>query len=359
MSRPARVGEEDFLLFNETLRSAVLVGAPLPEGLEILAREMEKAPAREAAAGIAQDLRQGLPLSEALAKRPGVFPPVYARLIQAGERAGNLHVVLQHVTAFEREMVRLREGLREALVYPVFVCLFSVLILLLWGTRLAPELARDFGRMYSEMGLDGGLPLPTICSLWMLNHGPWIGWGAVGLMAVLLIGLACAMKRGRSLLGAGSERILWKLPVLGGMLKAAAASRFSHTAALLVGRGVPAPEALTLSAEAAGSSWVSDDAQTAKDLSERGGSFSDALHAFRALPDVLLWMARHGEGRGELPAALEQLGQLYLDAAIRRARFLKILAPPLFILAGPVLVAGFTVLSLFLPLIDMMDKMGG
>lgn len=358
MSQAARVGEEDFLLFNETLRSAILVGAPLPEGLEVLAREMGRAPVREAAAGVAEDLRNGVSLSQALTKRPGVFPSVYARLVQAGERSGNLHAVLQSVTAVEREMVRLRSGLKEAMVYPVFLCVFCSLLLLLWGTTLAPRLVGDFGAMFADMGLGGGLPLPTLQALWILRHGPWIGWGAVGITGTLILIFWMGMARGLSPFSAGTERVFWKFPVLGGMLRAVAASRFCHTAALLVGRGVPAPEALVLSAEASGSAWVVGDAPRAKGLSEGGGTFSDSLHAFHALPDVLLWMARHGEGRGELPSALEQLGQLYLDAALRRARLLRIFSPAFFILlvAG---IAGGTAVVLFLPLIDMMTKMVG
>jgi general secretion pathway protein F len=358
MSRPARVGEEDFLLFNETLRSAILVGAPLPEGLEVLAREMGRAPVREASAWVAGELRNGSSLSQALAQRPGVFPPVYARLVQAGERAGNLHAVLQGVTAVEREMLRLRSGLKEAMVYPVLLSIFCSLLLLLWGTTLAPQMGRDFSAMFTDMGLDGGLPLATPPALWILLHGPWIGWGAVGITLALILVFWMGSARGLSPFSAGTERVFWRFPVLGGMLRAVAASRFCHTAALLVGRGVPAPEALVLSAEASGSAWVSADAPTAEGLSERGGTFSDSLHAFHALPDVLLWMARHGEGRGELPSALEQLGQLYLDAALRRARLLRMFSPAFFILLVAGIAAG-TVLALFLPLIAMMTQMGG
>lgn len=349
---PGRLGDEDFLAFNEALRGAILVGAPLPEGLETLSREL---PGRQAAsAAVAGDLRRGLTLSEALAKQGNAFPAVYVRLVQAGERAGSLHAVLQRVTGFGREMTRLRAELRESLVYPIFLYAMACLVLALWGGFFAPTLGREFGGLLRDLGVEGPMPRATVAGLWILGHGPWFVWMSAALLCLLLgaIWTGSGLARGRS--GAGVERLLMRVPALGALLRAMAASRFCHTASLLVERGVPAPEAIPLAAEASGSAWVSADAAAARRASEGGASFGDAVAHLEGLPGVVSWLVRHGESRRELPQALEQLGQFYLDATVRRARLMRSLAPTFLVLAVGLFVVG-TAVTLFLPLVSMMS----
>lgn len=346
---------EDFLLFNETLRGAVKAGAPLPEGLEAFARELGRGPA-DSVLAVAADLRQGLPLSEALERQGKVFPRVYVRLVQAGEKAGNLEAVLQRVLEAGREAVRLRNAVEEAFAYPFVLCIVLAVVHLLWALAIAPQMGRAFSEMYGEMGFRDGLPLPTQVSLWMMEHGVWTtGVPLTALVVALLLfrGLSAGWIR----VGPALERLLTWLPPVGGMLQAGTASRFCHAAGLLLERGVPAPEALALSAEASGSAWMAEDLTSAEDQSRRGANFADALHAFQALPPVVLWMVRQGEGRGDLAGTLDQLGRLYLDVALRRMRLLRsTLLPLLLMLMG--LWVGFTVVSMFLPLVQMMGMIG-
>ena len=341
----SRISGEDLLIFNETLRSAAAVGAPLPEGLLALAREMGSAPAREAVEKVAADLRAGMPLSEALGRKPEAFSPLYVRLVLAGEKAGSLEAVLRRVSAVERETLRLRGEIREALVYPLFVCLAIFGVIFVLSNLVMPV----FSTLISDMDI-GNLP-------WLTRHGIWLM--PLPLLPMLVLAwLLLRPRKGGTFLSAWEEKWIGWIPLVGGLVKVLAASRFCHAAGLLLERGVPAPEAIRLASEASGSARMVLQAPVARELSEQGGSFTDALPALRTLPDTVLWICKHGERRGDLAGALDQLGRLYLDAALRRMRILRSLATPAFVLLTfPA--AAITAWSVFLPLVNLMDAISG
>lgn len=87
---------------------------------------------------------------------------------------------------------------------------------------------------------------------------------------------------------------------------------------------------------------------------EEGRSLSSELTLSAALPATLAPLVRWGEKSGDLPDALRSASDLFRDRIQLRAMLLRSIAPPLVfvvIAAG----VGYTILSLFLPLISLIQ----
>ncbi len=70
---------------------------------------------------VREDIRGGASASDALAKHPVYFPELYVATVKAGEQSGNLPEVLQRYVAYLKLMVGLRQKVKKAISYPIFL----------------------------------------------------------------------------------------------------------------------------------------------------------------------------------------------------------------------------------------------
>jgi type II secretory pathway component PulF len=93
---------DDLIALNEQIAGMARAGLPLDQGLDGLARDMGRGRLRRVTQALADDLRAGHPLPEALERLKGQVPPYYANLVTAGVRTGRLPEVLSTLTAYAR-----------------------------------------------------------------------------------------------------------------------------------------------------------------------------------------------------------------------------------------------------------------
>src|SRR5437016_1735491 len=93
---------DDLITLNEEIASMAKAGLPLDQGLALVARELGRGSLRSATQQLADDLRAGYTLPDAMSRQNGRIPPYYAALVTAGVRTGRLHDVLNTVTIYAR-----------------------------------------------------------------------------------------------------------------------------------------------------------------------------------------------------------------------------------------------------------------
>jgi general secretion pathway protein F len=349
---PGQLSAEDLITLNEEIAAMAKAGLPLDQGLTALAREMGSGKLQQVTTQLADDLRAGFTLPDALQRQEGRVPPYYAALLEAGIRSGRLGEVLGTLTLYARSIAEFRDMTLSALLYPAIVLIIGLGLLIFAGMVVLPKFIEVFESFKMK------LPLVTEILVYVGRHAVLI---LVVPPAVLLVGLLAA----RWLLKSSSRgRVLWarfvyRLPVVGTLLRSARLAAFADLLGILVDQGVPLPEALRLAAQASSDPLLTEGAKQIEANVRQGMPLGAALQRKRLVPDLVVWMIGFGEKQGTLGPALHQVAQLYRRAVELRAALIRTILPPLLIVlvAGPL--AGLFILGLMAPLLSLLDGLSG
>src|SRR5439155_27054903 len=135
---------DDLIALNEQIAGMAKAGLPLDQGLASLAKEMGRGRLRRVTQALASDLKAGVTLPDALARRQKELPPYYANLVTAGVRTGRLPEVLATLTTYARTVAATRAAVADALFYPAVVVIFSFGLLAMLVFFVLPQFEQIF-----------------------------------------------------------------------------------------------------------------------------------------------------------------------------------------------------------------------
>jgi type IV pilus assembly protein PilC len=350
----ARLGWDDLHFLNEQLLAITRSGLPLTPALKNLAQDLHRPRLRRALEALHREVDRGRTLEEAVLAHREYFPALYASIIRAGERSGNLPGVLAILTDYSGRQLEVRNRVQTAAAYPLLVLLISALVIVFLNMRVVPH----FAAIFAEFGQ--GLPGPTRF---------WIGTsqfvsahlaGVLMFIAVLFglgVALAIATSRWQSM-GIAFDWLKTKLPVVGKVYYAGSVARFSRTLGLLLASRVPVLESLDLAAAGSGNALLRRAVYEASPLVAQGLRIADALESTRFFGHSFCWLLAVGEERGEAEVSLLSLADSYERQMAGLDRMISVLLSPLLIVVvGGVI--GFMVLSLYLPIFTLGDAISG
>src|SRR5918997_5565738 len=101
------------------------------------------------------DVEGGLLLSEALGRHPRIFSRLFISMVEAGEAAGILDVVLDRVAFQIEKETQIKRRVKGAMMYPLMVLSFATLVLIGMLAFLVPI----FVDIFAQLG--GDLPMLT------------------------------------------------------------------------------------------------------------------------------------------------------------------------------------------------------
>ena len=307
------------------LRAALASGQPLPEGLARLARTLSPGRERELMEGLASDLSAGTALSAALQRRlGGRVPPLFAALIAAGERSGQLAASVDALAGYAEAQRDLSRQVSAALLYPRVVVLAMVAVVFPVLAWVQGQLLTD--PAYAESAPSGLIHLVDrgmALLLWPYAHGTAPAVLFVAAVAVLVCGGVPPVDR---LVARLSRRVF----AAGGVRRAQLGAALARGMALLLGAGVPLPEALALLAGASADSEAVRQL-TAASISARSGlTLGQVLAPVTALPRSFCWFVESGTAPEQ---GLAEAARFYQDEARDRAQLLAAAIEPLAVLA--------------------------
>jgi type II secretory pathway component PulF len=325
-------------------------GLPMAAGLRAAAAESRQPRSAAALQQLAQGLEQGQTLEQALQQHARAVPPHVHGLVLAAARTGRLGHVLDELT---QQQLAVRDALVsvwQAVAYPLVVLVLAILLLLVLPVFIVPE----FKRMFQEFGLE--LPTATQLlisasdvALWTVRQlGVWFLVTAALLWVVLRWGIPGLIGRG------AARRLLYAAPIVGRLWQWSASAEFAQLLAVLLEAGVPLPEALRLTGDGVRDASFREVCGQMSARSEQAQSLSSLLITARGVPASLLPFVRWGEKSGNLVDALRNAAAMFLERIRLRAVFLCSISPPLVFIVV-LLMISFGVVSLFLPLISMIQ----
>jgi type IV pilus assembly protein PilC len=327
---------------------SVLIDAELPliQSLNILAEQTKNKYFKRVIGSIREDVEAGSTLNQAKRKFPKAFDDLYCNLIASGEQSGSLDIMLRRLSEYIEKTVRLRSKVKQAMIYPVAITVFAVLvaIFLLW--KVIPVFASIF--------TDLGAQLPALTafiialSRFVQKYILFIFIGLIGL--VLGFRYFRRTKQGRWM----TDRWILKIPLFGELLRKVAVSRVTRTLSTLVSGGVPMLEALKITSSTANNVLLETAVLDARQAVSEGKSLTDALKETGHFPFMLTQMVSVGEATGTLDEMLTKLADFYdeeVDASV--AALLSIMEPVLMIFVGGLV--GSLVVSMYLPIFSLMQ----
>jgi type IV pilus assembly protein PilC len=373
------VKSKQLTTFTRQLSILQDAGLPILRSLNILKNQAQNGGLRNSLIDTVYEIEGGSSLSEAFGKNPKVFNRLYVNMIKAGEAGGALEVILQRLADFLERSEALKQRIKSAMTYPIFVLCAAVGILAFILIKIVPEFRKMFAEFDSD--LPGMTELlitisDTVVQFWyLLPLIPFSIW--------LLVKLTTSFEPGRF----GWHLFLLKLPIFGPLVEKTTIARSTRTLGTLVTSGVPILEALHITKEASNNAVFERMFQKILEAIRDGDTIANPMKVYsrppfhlgallyfmffgiivgalwymlrlrdRVMDDMVVNMVDVGEETGELDTMLYKVADTY-DQEVEAATngLMAMLEPLLVMILGGIV--GFIVIALFMPLIKLITDL--
>lgn len=341
----------DLLQMLRELASMLRSGVPMDRALALVS-EGRNARVRWQMQKVRDRVEAGEPLSDALGALPrGWAPNVVRASVAAGERAGHLPELLDEIVREYERLGLIDRRLRSVLIYPLVVLLFGLITVEILMWKVMPV----FASLYNALG--GELP-----PLARFVRSAWVFVGpALGIMVPLtLYFLLRSIYRRIRFKGASGPfaGLAWKLPVVRGLRRALIEVRFARSLRVLVGSGMPLPEALDLCEEIVGDDLAGQAIVESCRRIRDGEAPSVALRGLKFLSPSFMWFLTDTETRGDFIEVTSAMADAAEDRFLTRVEVIeRFLEPATTVLLGVVI--GVVVIGVYQTLFKLTTLTAG
>lgn len=339
-----RVTGKDLMLFTQDLSNLLEAGLPVDRSLSILSTITEKPKLRAIVGDILKTVQGGAYLSDALAKYPKVFSDFYVNMVRAGEAGGVLEDVLKRLGVYLENAQELKDFIKSAMVYPVFLIAVSGISIIILITYVIPKFAVIFNDMGTEIPLSSRMLLDF--SYFLRSY--W--WAVIGV--VFLAGLAFQRYKRSPKGRVAIDRLKLRLPLVGSIVRQVEVARFARTMGTLIRSGVPILQGVDLIANILDNRVVAESMQTVRSRIKAGDRLAATLEKIGFFPSLALQMIAVGEETGRLEEMLLRVADNY-EKSLRNLvkRFISLLEPAMILVMA--VIVGFIVISMLMAIFSM------
>ncbi len=340
---------KDFIVFLRQFSSLMNAGILLVDALDLLAAQSTSLALKEALEELSEEIREGVALSEAMAKKPKLFPDLLIHMIHSAEVSGRLEEVLQQMADYYEKQHRIKQKISTAMTYPLVVGVLAFFITAFLLVFIVPI----FGDMFASMGSELPAITQIVLTLSGLLQRYW--W-----MVLLLMGMFVAVitQLGKKDQVAYLFDVLQlKIPILGTFIQKTLLARMTQTLSSLINSSVPILQAIEVTSKVVGNRVVANALLQAKKDVEQGESLAKPMVDHWFFPPLIIQMIQVGESSGELDEMLKKVSEIYDQEVEAASDKLQALIEPVMIimLSG---VVGVIVLSIVVPMFSMFETFG-
>lgn len=346
---PKKLNLKSLAVFARQFSIMLSSGLTVIKCLDVLYQQADNKLLKSTILGVYEAVQRGDSLSKAMIAQEKAFPPLFLSMITAGEASGSLDNVMKRMAnQFEKDN-KMNNKVRQALVYPVFLIILTVCVVIFMLTFILPK----FMDMFKQFG--GTIPLPT--RILLAISGALTGYWYI--IIAVLSGICMLVY---VWLRSDSGRLKWdklklKIPVFGKLQLIIISSRFSRTLASLFSSGMPIVQALEIAGSVLGNKFIESKIQTVCDDMRRGISLSSAMRRLKLFPPMFCSMINIGEESGNLDDILEKTSAFYDEESDTAIQKMISLIEPIMIVVLAVII-GFILVSIFLPIYSIYNSVG-
>ena len=346
-----KVPQEDLLIFFRQMSVMLKSGVPLAQALELLAENVNNKKFGSNIYDVSKRLGGGEELSSSLGIYQRIFSPIMIGLIEAGEAGGILSQVLERLASLIEAQSKIQSQIKGALIYPVLILVLAIAVSLGLLIGIVPQ----FESLFSGMGAK----LPALTAFMLSLSRLVTSWNfAIGAPIVVFAGfyafkLSYSTPQGRRFF----DNLYLKAPLFGDLILKSEVAQMSDTLSTLINSGIPMVEALENCIKASNNEIIKVALRKSISLVTQGEELSSTFETSKVIPRLLISMVKIGEETGELSFMLENISNFYKREVEEAVNILtKAMEPAvIFVVAA---IVGTIVISLYLPMFGLINKMG-
>lgn len=338
-----KLTSKELTLFTRQIATLVQV-SPLEEALRTISRQTEKPHVQTITSAVHAGVLEGRRMSEAMAREPKSFPPLYRAMVSAGESSGTLPTILERLADLLERQAQVRSKVMTAMAYPAVLALVALSVVTALMMFVVPKVVEQFETV--------GQQLPLLTRIVIGISGLLVNWW----WAMLLAGVVAGLVLWRALKDPGVrlafDRWLLKLPLIGRLIRDLHAARMARTLATMVSSRLPLLEGLALTTGTIHNRALKAASEEIVESIRGGGSLSAALRRAGVFPPLLVYLTASGEASGRLDTMLERAAD-YLEREFDgfTAAALSLLEPAIIVIMGGIVAT--IVLSILLPILQL------
>jgi len=341
---------QELATFTQQLANLLQAGMPLTVALNSMTHLQSKGISSEVSKQLKQEVMEGKSLSDAMSRQPLIFSDLYVNMVKAGEQSGALVDVLRRMADHFERFALVQQKFTSALIYPAFVSVVGVAIVIFFMTYMLPKFMTLFGNMQVQ------LPMMTQMLIKISGVFTQYWW----LMAMVIVAAYMIFKRFQAT-DAGKRRIdEWKMrvPVFGKVMKLNLYGQFARTLSTLLENGVPVLTALKITEQVLPNRVIKEAIAKTRDAVTDGKTLAQPLAQSKIFPQLMVDLVKIGEETGDVPAALKNVADTYENELNIALRVMTNMIEPVLIvvMAGGV---GFLLLSVLSAMFSLISNVGG
>lgn len=338
------ISTTELALITRQMATLVQAALPLDEVLTAVANQSEKQRIRSMMYAVRSKVMEGHTLAAGMAEFPKVFSDLYRATVDAGERSGHLDTVLQRLADYTESQQELQGKVRQALIYPGFLSIFAVVIVIFLMTNIVPQVVSVFE--------DIGQELPALTRALITISDFVIAYGLYLLIVVvaLIIGIRALLKQPRYL--ERYHRWLLRVPIIQKLVRGLNTALFTRTFSILNGSGVTVLESMRISAQVVVNLPMRNAILQATERVREGSGIKKSLDQSKLFPPMTLQLIASGENSGNLEEMLDRAATQQEREQVTLIAYIVGIFEPAIILTMGILVL-LIVLGILLPIFDL------
>lgn len=343
---------KDILDFTTQLAVMIRAGISIRAALDGISDQAGNPKFKRILMSIKSDVESGKQFSEAIAKYPRLFGPLYVNMVRASEMSGSFARMLDRIAAYLTQEIETRKMVIGASIYPGIIGTMAISVTVFLLTFVLPRFAGVF------KGKEHALPMPTKFLMALSTFMVQYWWLLLGAAVLVLVSFLLFIKKTEV------GRWWWdtmKLvtPLFKRMFRALYISRSLHTMGELLNAGVPMLDTLAITGDISGNLLYKRMWRGVYGAVKQGKKIQSQLaKSEKLLPKSVVQMISAGEESGKLGEVLDEVS-VYYSKTLRDAikAVTSMIEPLMIVLMGGIV--GFIAMAIILPIFKMSNLVSG
>ncbi len=318
-----RVKIKDIVILSRQITTLFEAQVSALRAFRLLAAEAQSPVLQDHLSEIANDIQSGATIADALAKHEKVFSPFYVSMVRAGEETGRLDESFAFLADYLDRTYEVTSKARNALIYPAFVIMTFIGVMVLMLTTVIPRL--------SDILLETGQELPIYTKvvialgmffsqyIWLLGIGLVIG----GVLMYRYVQTDSGKKR--------MARARLDIPYVGDLYRKLYMSRIADSLSTTLSSGIQLVRGIEISADVVGDPAYREILTKVATEIQSGRPASEVFGEYKEFPGIVVAMIKVGEETGDLSNILKTMAKFYRREVSNSVDTLVSLIEPLMI----------------------------